>query len=222
MSSEGVLRLYHGSPDSNLVPSYSGGKEYHDYGKGFYCVEDIEKAKEWACQHYEIKTSFVYEYELDISELNQIVDLNTYSPAYWLSILATHRYVSKEGALLKQRRERFIESFYFDLKNVDIIKGWRADDQYFAYLRDFLRMDISFEAVIEAMKLGDLGQQVVLISERAYSNCRQITRFKIEQSEYEKYFKQYNERDYTARSAMDIARDISGRSIEELILRGIE
>jgi len=51
MISTDVVRLYHGSPDSNLIPSYKSGKEYHDYGKGLYCVEDLVLAKEWACQH---------------------------------------------------------------------------------------------------------------------------------------------------------------------------
>jgi len=221
MVTEIVLKLYHGSLDPNLVPSFNGGKEYHDYGKGFYCVEDLEMAKEWACQHFDSTISFVYVYELELTGLNTILDLNSYAPAFWLATLAAHRYVSKEGALLKQRREKFIEKFYIDFINVDIICGWRANDQYFAYLRDFLRMDISYEAVIEAMSLGDLGQQIVLISENAYSKCRQIDKIIIDKEEYEKYLKQYNQRDYKARSAMDKARNISGKSIEELITGGL-
>jgi len=221
MASESILRLYHGSSDPNLIPTYDGGKEYHDYGKGFYCVEDMEMAKEWACQHTDATTSFVYVYELNLTGLDQIMDLNISAPAYWLSALATHRYVSKEGALLKQRRERFTEAFRVDCAGADVIKGWRANDQYFAYLRDFLRMDISYEAVVEAMRLGDLGQQIVLISDKAYTNCLQIDRITIEANEYGKYFQLYNERDFTARSAMDGARDIPGRSIEDLILRGL-
>jgi len=221
MSSDNVLRIYHGSPDSNLMPSYEGGKEYHDYGKGFYCVEDIEMAKEWACQHNDIKTSYVYVYDLDLTALRPVLDLNSYAPAYWLSALAAHRYVSKEGALLKQRREKFIKFFSVDLKSTDVIRGWRADDQYFAYLRDFLRMDISYEAVIEAMKLGDLGQQVVLTGRDAYVSCRQVDKITISENEYMKCFKQYNERDLAARSAMDKARELTGRSIEDLISEGV-
>ena len=82
-------------------------------------------------------------------------------------------------------------------------------------------MDISYEAVVEAMKLGDLGQQIVLISEKAYSNCQKINRITIEENEYLKYFAQYNERDFTARSTMDSARNLTGRSVEDLILRGL-
>ena len=221
MTTGSVLRIYHGSPDANLTPSYESGKEYHDYGKGLYCLEDMEMAKEWACQHSDAMVSFVYAYELDLAGLCPILDLNAYAPAYWLSALASHRYISKEGALLRQRREKFIEAFTVDCKSADVIRGWRANDQYFAYLRDFLRMDISYEAVVEAMSLGDLGQQLVLKSDKAFSSCRQVNRITIEKIEYEKYFKQYNERDFSARSAMDGARDIPGRSIEDLISGGV-
>jgi len=221
MTSDSVLRLFHGSPDANLIPSYEGGKEYHDYGKGLYCLEDVEMAKEWACQHSNAMGSFVYVYELDLAELRPILDLNAYAPAYWLSTLASHRYVSREGALLRQRRERFIHVFSLDCTGVDIIKGWRANDQYFAYLRDFLRMDISYEAVVEAMKLGDLGQQIVLRSEKAFASCHMVDRITIEENEYEKYFEQYSKRDFAARSAMDSARNIPGRSIEDLISGGL-
>ena len=221
MTSGSVLRIYHGSPDSNLIPSYEGGKEYHDYGKGLYCVGDAEMAKEWACQHNNNVVSFVYVFELDLIGLRPILDLCNYAPAFWLSALASHRYVSKEGALLRQRRESFIKAFPVDCAGADVIRGWRANDQYFAYLRDFLRMDISYEAVVEAMKLGDLGQQIVLKSEAAYANCRQVDTITIRENEYERYFKQYNERDFMARSAMDSARNLSGRSIEDLISRGV-
>jgi len=214
------MKIYHGSPDPKLMPVYGGGKEYHDYGQGFYCVENIEMAKEWACQRNDIDISYVYSYKLDMSQLTPLTDLSVQEPTYWLSALATHRYVSKEGALLRQRREKFIKTFPVSFNNVDVIKGWRANDQYFAYLRDFLRMDISYEAVIEAMKLGDLGEQIVLISEKAYTNCHLTERITIEKDEYVKYHKQYNKRDSIARSAMDRARDITGRSIEELISGG--
>lgn len=43
------LIIYHGSQQIVEVPQYGIGKEYNDYGRGFYCTESIELAKEWAC-----------------------------------------------------------------------------------------------------------------------------------------------------------------------------
>ena len=41
--------LYHGSTEIVKNPLYGNGKMYNDYGQGFYCTEEIELAKEWAC-----------------------------------------------------------------------------------------------------------------------------------------------------------------------------
>lgn len=42
-------RLYHGSQFIIQKPEYGKGARHNDYGKGFYCTEQIELAKEWAC-----------------------------------------------------------------------------------------------------------------------------------------------------------------------------
>ena len=41
--------LYHGSDSIVKSPEYGKGKFYNDYGRGFYCTENKELAKEWAC-----------------------------------------------------------------------------------------------------------------------------------------------------------------------------
>ena len=43
------IHIYHGSVDIIENPFWGGGKPYNDYGRGFYCTEHIELAKEWAC-----------------------------------------------------------------------------------------------------------------------------------------------------------------------------
>ena len=43
------ISIYHGSQQIVEVPKYGVGKTYNDYGQGFYCTENIELAKEWAC-----------------------------------------------------------------------------------------------------------------------------------------------------------------------------
>ena len=41
--------LYHGSDHIIEKPVFGEGKSYNDYGRGFYCTEHVELAKEWAC-----------------------------------------------------------------------------------------------------------------------------------------------------------------------------
>ena len=43
-------RIYHGSPTVIPMPLLSKGKANNDYGRGFYCTEDVEMAREWACK----------------------------------------------------------------------------------------------------------------------------------------------------------------------------
>ena len=44
------MRIYHGSSVEVPKPLLSKGKPNNDYGRGFYCTEDIEMAREWACK----------------------------------------------------------------------------------------------------------------------------------------------------------------------------
>ncbi len=69
--------LYHGSESIIERPEYNKGAKTNDYGRGFYCTEDIELAKEWACKKQQ--NGYVNRYEIDLSELN-VLNLN--SPEY--------------------------------------------------------------------------------------------------------------------------------------------
>ena len=44
-----VIDIYHGSPKVIEQPVFGAGKVHNDYGRGFYCTEHAELAKEWAC-----------------------------------------------------------------------------------------------------------------------------------------------------------------------------
>lgn len=54
----------------------------------------------------------------------------------------------------------------------DIVTGYRADDSYFDYAESFLNNAISVEQLAAAMKLGKLGEQIVLKSQFAFSRIR--------------------------------------------------
>lgn len=40
--------VFQGSQNQVEVPVYGKGSKTNDYGRGFYCTEDVELAKEWA------------------------------------------------------------------------------------------------------------------------------------------------------------------------------
>ena len=216
-----IIRLYHGTLDSNLKPIYGGGLDYHDYGNGFYCTEDFEAAKEWACQHEGFSTAYVYTYDLDIKGLSPILDLNKLEPIYWLSALAQYRYGRNEPSARRERRISFVRMFDINCEQYEVIKGWRANDRYFAYLKFFLNSDISYEAVVQAVKLGDLGQQVVIKGKKAFEQCKQFgDKLSIRGTEYSKYNVLYIDREQTASDKLNEVRDIPGILLSEIMSKG--
>lgn len=163
--------LYHGSPTIVETPVFGLGSDKNDYGKGFYCTEIKELAKEWACPT--IKDGFLNTYELDLSDL-RVLYLNRegYHILNWIAILLKNRIFSKRSPISRLASEYILQEFLPDVIDYDVIWGYRADDSYFAYAKDFLNNTISVSQLAKAMKLGDLGEQVVLISPKAFERIR--------------------------------------------------
>lgn len=43
--------IYHGSQNIIQTPQYGPGKSYNDYGRGFYCTESLDLAREWSVDY---------------------------------------------------------------------------------------------------------------------------------------------------------------------------
>ncbi len=66
------------------------------------------------------------------------------------------------------------QNFFIDPDKYDVIIGYRADDSYFSFAQDFIAGTISLNKLSKAMRLGKLGEQIVLKSEKAYSHIKFI------------------------------------------------
>lgn len=163
--------IYHGSPEIVEVPTYGLGSETNDYGRGFYCTESPELAKEWACPT--AKDGFANKYELDLSEL-KVLHLNRdgYNILNWIAILLKNRVFPKRSPISKQASKYIIDEFLPDISGYDVIIGYRADDSYFTYAKDFLNNTISVSQLSRAMRLGELGEQIVLMSKKAFDKIK--------------------------------------------------
>lgn len=159
--------LYHGSSEIVEVPTYGLGSDKNDYGRGFYCTQNPELAKEWACPT--IKNGFANEYEFDITDL-KVLYLNKggYNILNWMAILLNNRVFQKRSPISRQASDYILKEFLPDISGYDVICGYRADDSYFSYAKDFLNNAISVSQLSKAMKLGELGEQVVLMSPKAF------------------------------------------------------
>ena len=81
-------------------------------------------------------------------------------------------------------------------KRYDIIIGYRANDSYFSYAGDFVNGTLSLSDLSEAMRLGKLGEQVVLKSKKAFDALSFVEVIKAPRKEY---FAKYRQRDEEAR-----------------------
>lgn len=139
----------------------------YDYGLGFYCTENIDLAKEWACSAE--TDGYANKYDLDLKGLS-ILSLTggDYNILNWLFVLLENRKFRIGSDIAKQAKEYIFENFAVDYKSYDIIKEYRADDSYFSFANAFLNNTISVSRLERAMVLGKLGEQVVAISEKAF------------------------------------------------------
>lgn len=188
--------IYHGSKDIIEKPEFGKGNKKNDYGLGFYCTENVEIAKEWACSNNETN-GYANQYEIDFSGY-KVLDLReeTYSILNWMALLLKFRTFDVNTPISAQAKEYILENFYVDVEEYDVIIGYRADDSYFSFAKDFINNTISVEQLAEAMCLGELGIQIVLKSKKAFDTVKFIS---YELAECKEYYVKRVSRDKKAR-----------------------
>lgn len=188
--------IYHGSKDIIEKPEFGKGNKKNDYGLGFYCTENVELAKEWACSNNETN-GYANQYEIDLSAY-KVLDLREekYSILNWMALLLKFRTFDTNTPISAQAKEYILENFYVNVEEYDVIIGYRADDSYFSFAKDFINNTISVEQLAEAMRLGDLGIQIVLKSKRAFDTVKYIS---YELAECKEYYVKRVSRDKKAR-----------------------
>jgi len=190
-----IKTLYHGSKIIVKKPEYRKGHPQNDYGIGFYCTEDLELAKEWACGNK--SGGFVNIYTIDTSQLS-IINLSDeqYGIMNWLAVLVNNRLLTITSPMAAEAQEYLTAFFLPDINDFDAVTGYRADDSYFAFAMDFLNNIISLRQLGRAMRFGDLGEQFVLKSRKSFDLIQFI---KSEPADGDIYYPKRNKRDSDAR-----------------------
>lgn len=209
------LILYHGSSDIIRNPEYGKGKSNNDYGLGFYCTQNIELAKEWAC--LKEKNGFVNLYTMETNGLRVLNLLSDeYNILHWLNLLIENRIFRFSTPTMKKGAEWLKSNFHLDLSEYDIIVGYRADDSYFAFAKSFLNNEISLNQLYYAMKLGRFGEQIVMKSQKSFEA---LTYLSSEEVNCEIYYQKRKSRDDAAREAY--RKEIETDDINGLFMRDI-
>lgn len=190
-----VIKLYHGTDHIIEKPDISLGKTYNDYGRGFYCTESLEMAKEWACKNN--KDGYVNIYEINTNELKVLNLLDgKHNVLNWIALLLKNRTFTLQDEIALDAKNYLIENFLPDISMYDVIIGYRADDSYFSYAQSFISNTLPLRSLNQALRLGKLGLQTVLISEKAFEKIKFIGK---EEVKRENYYPKFLSRDTNAR-----------------------
>ena len=157
------MKLYHGSNQPILEIDLSKGKEYKDFGKGFYTTHLYEQAVFWSNRIADRfgGTATVTEFEFNLDAA--ITD--------GLSVKIFEN-PDKEWALfVMANRKRGETTFRHEY---DIVIGPVADDRM-ARLFGLYEMDfINLDAVVAGLVYKDLNSQYFFATERSLNYIRRI------------------------------------------------
>jgi hypothetical protein len=209
------IELWHGSSHVIKHPEYGLVKPNNDYGRGFYCTRSVELAKEWACAGLDDGFANRYTLTTDGLTLPGPVPAALHHPEL-AGPAGRKPSFQPTTAVAAQGIEYLKQVSLPDASQADVIVGYRADDSYFSFARAFVNNAISLDQLAEAMRLGELGKQIVLASPQAFAALRfqgcEIARAST-------YHGLRNERDRTAREAY--RRNSAEADLDGLFMRDI-
>ncbi|MBQ7992308.1 MAG: DUF3990 domain-containing protein [Solobacterium sp.] len=202
------------------VPVFGLGRKSNDFGRGFYCTESSELAKEWAVSS--LSDGFSNRYTLD-TEYLRTLNLNSadYTILNWIAVLVEHRLFKIANPVARRAKQYLTDNFGINVNAYDVIIGYRADDSYYDYAEAFLNNAITVGQLSLAMRPGRLGEQTVIKSEFAFSSLK----FEgFETAEKEKYYTQRKARNEQAdQMYRDILeKETDGLYIQDIIRGGIK
>ena len=207
--------LYYGADRKLEKPLYNYGRSDNDYGSGFYLTNEKDKAFLWASKY---EDGYMIKYDVDFRDL-KVLRLDTKKEEdilLWISILVNNRFSKEKYFNYKNTIDWLNEHYNINLDDYDVIIGYRADDSYFLYSEDFVANELSIEALSKAMKLGKLGIQYCLKSEKAFKKIKTLEYIKVEHNDDYKLFREKIREEYRLTKEND---DIHNTRIIDIIRR---
>ena len=206
---QNTLHLYHGSKNRLKGKIQPLSRDLCDFGKGFYMGTETRQPQTLIC-NYENATM----YELELNTTNLIIKdipLNL----DWALFVAFNR-----GRLTKELSPKLYQKYSEYKRNVDIFKGYIANDRMFVVLDRFFDGEITDKALVECLSALKLGQQYVAITQKACDAISIISENKLSDEEKKRLISQSEEnRKLGISLANDICRQYrrKGRYFDEII-----
>lgn len=81
-----------------------------------------------------------------------------------------NKHIEEKDKDIVKIKKYIIKEFLPDINNIDVIKGYRADNSYFAIIRSFLVGNISLRKFFNLVQEYNLCEQLVLVSENVVNS----------------------------------------------------
>ncbi len=162
------IKLFHGSKNGLNDKIQPISRALCDFGKGFYMGTDPKQPLTLICNY---ENASIYELELNTYNLNiKEIPLNL----DWALFVAFNR-----GRLNKDIAPELYKKYESYKKNVDVFKGYIANDRMFVVLDRFFDGAITNVALVESLSALKLGIQYVAITQKACDSIKIINERKL-------------------------------------------
>ena len=162
--------IYHGSKSIVKEPQFKGSNPNNDYGPAFYTTLNLEAAKVWACKNDEIGLINKYSVNNSVFKNLKVLDLtdkSKYSVLNWVAIIMHFRNLSTKIKTEYKYYLDWLDRYYINVDDYDVVIGYRADDSYFKFPLSFVKDELAFDDLETVYLKGDLGKQYAFVSKRA-------------------------------------------------------
>lgn len=197
------LIIYHGSTEIINSPKHSGGREFSDFGLGFYVTTNIEMAKSWASRRRG-KPAYVNKYMLDTEGLASLTfDLDI----HWLLFIAFNR-----GLIINEEIKTILVDKYKNIDDYDVIIGPTADDRMFDTLSLFFSNSITLDHCLKALNSMNLDIQYNIKSSKGISSTSFSNYIELDDMEKDYYANEVKEKKNIMNKKMIFIRQKYGKS----------
>ncbi|MBB6713478.1 DUF3990 domain-containing protein [Clostridium gasigenes] len=172
------LIVYHGSDNIIDKPKHNGGRNFSDFGLGFYITTNIDMAKDWASRKKD-RPAYVNKYLFNtegIKSLTFDLDIN------WILFIAYNR-----GLILNKELKELLQEKYKNLNEYDIIVGPTVDDRMFDTLNMFFSNTITLEHCLQSLNSMDLDIQYNVKSSEGINALLHIKKIELDDIDKEYY-----------------------------------
>jgi|GEM_PF-135062 len=164
--------LYHGSYDGLTMITHNGSRADCDFGAGFYLGESYHQASSFIA---DAKQGSVYAFRFDADSLKGV---SFHTDLDWMLLICYFR-----GKLKAYQEHPKLQRILQRIEGVDYIRAPIADNKMFQVMRLFGDGDITSEEALHALSASNLGEQIILKTDKAVQALTFLERFYLSEPE---------------------------------------